>query len=113
MFERLRAVDPQHEFLRSDERWSRERLYANVNDVVALAEQLLPTLPQIARPYVTEIAGQARMLQMVDEAPEPGGLAVRAARLEIVQYKIFEIVFALRAALGDRTSVVMNPLGEI
>jgi hypothetical protein len=113
VFERLRAVDPQHAALRSDEQWSRERLYGDIKTLAGAAEQLQPVLPPGARPYATELADQARMVQRLDESQEPGGLANQAARLEIVQYKIFEVTFALRAALGDRSTVVMCPIGII
>ena len=111
VFLSLRASDPIHEVLRSDEEWSRRRLYGDIKQLVGGVELEQANLPPNARPYAVELANQARIARMVDEVPEPGGLANQPFRLEFVQKKLFEITFALRAALGDRSPVIMNPTG--
>lgn len=113
VFISLRVIDPQHEVLRSDEEWSRRRLYENIKVLAKVVEVEQADLPPSARAYAVELANQARVAQMVDEVPEPGGLANQPARLEFVQKKLFEITFALRAALGDRSPLIMNPTGVI
>lgn len=113
VFISLRVIDPQHEVLRSDEEWSRRRLYENIKVLAKVVEVEQADLPPSARAYAVELANQARVAQMVDEVPEPGGLANQPARLEFVQKKLFEVTFALRAALGDRSPLIMNPTGVI
>lgn len=113
VFLSLRVTDPQHEVLRSDEEWSRRRLYENIKVLVKVVEVEQADLPPGARPYAVELAGQARMAQMVDEIPEPGGIANQPARLEFIQRKLFEVTFALRASLGDRSPLIMNPTGAV
>ncbi|HLY59237.1 MAG TPA: hypothetical protein VKV95_00580 [Terriglobia bacterium] len=111
VFLSLRVTDPQHEVLRSDGEWSRRRLYDNINVLAKVVEVEQVDLPPGARPYAVELANQARMAQRVDEMPEPGGFANQPFRLEFVQRKLFEVTFALRAALGDRSPLIMNPTG--
>jgi hypothetical protein len=111
VFLSLRLTDPQHEVLRSDEEWSRRRLYGDIKTLREVVEHAQSNLPPSARPYALELANQSRVAQMVDEVPEPGGLANQPFRLEFVQKKLFEITFAMRAALGDRSPAIMNPTG--